>query len=938
MTNNKYLGIFLIVVCALLSGCQDDWLQDGNGASAEVGDEIIFGGSLTYNNASNARTRTVYGDKNDKGTEIKWYEGDVVRIYCNEAIAPSNIKGVDYKVNNVVSPTENPTDGTAQDKDESTLSRATDETSGLQWGGEKEHEFFGIYPSPDMFEPGSAEANAYAFDFTNNAFTGYVPNSQEPSSFRKNASKDATTGAVTYTMYPAMRYAYMLARTSANPKESKTVGLTFFPVVTAIEVTITNVMSDNTANSTIADISMVGVSSVAADPSSEAPAIAGKFTSTYNSTDGTDGKWKNTYAADANKFTSVSIPVKTTSVVTGTGTSTVVTETETTTYPAVTLRKGDKLKFTVFLVLDNDASLSQLQLNMMIGSSMKSATLNGTNMDGFEIEAKKKNFITNIPLSYDNSVVSSNWLSQLPDETYLYQLSIPGATAAFSKDVYDAGNKMYADQTLSITDLWNKGVRCFEIAVDNNSGSTLANQPIIVNSIKSSAYTLKTAMNELQTLLTKNPREFIIAVVKYQTIEGAGGLGGRNAAQWSTGFNSYWTTAENFSILNAGINADVTDKYLDDKETIITLGRKRYDPAQTLSWARGQLFCVTRCTALGADGFWNSINNLQAEVLSVAGWGSHPDQWYQRGYKDAATRPFYASIKNAITEEEIATVDSSSTGGTGTIYPIAGNKFLYNTFATSGDKPTFNNTKVYAQEWRRVAKNHYTSPAYSREDEYYVDLGFLGSSKEENVDVYFYWAESWTEKLNDVKNAFYSAMKASSSIMHFNYLSGFYITDLEPKSYHPAPVLVNDTSNPNGTSSGQNADTKFTYKIEGLINSLKRIDHDASPYFFYGGSGGDIANFAKDMNQSAYDYIQSIGAGNISGPLGIVMMSRIASDATTNIPGYYLPQIIVNNNFRTNIASVRTMSIGTSTYNGEPLATRKQHGSATNGQMSITWE
>lgn len=932
MTNNKYLGIFSIVVCALLSGCQDDWLQDGNGASAEVGDEIIFGGSLTYNNASNSRTRTVYGDKNDKGTEIKWYEGDVVRIYCNEAIAPSNIKGVDYKVNNVVSPTENPTDGTAQDKHESTLSRATDETSGLQWGGEKEHEFFGIYPSPDMFEPGSAEANAYAFNFTNNAFTGYVPNSQEPSSFRKNASKDAATGAVTYTMYPAMRYAYMLARTPANPKESKTVGLTFYPVVTAIEVTITNAMSEGTANSTIADISMVGVSSVAADASSEAPAIAGKFTSTYNST---DGKWNNTYAADANKFTSVSIPVKTTSVVTGTGASTEVEETETT-YPAVTLRKGDKLKFTVFLVLDNDASLSQLQLNMMIGSSMKSATLNGDNMDGFEIEAKKKNFITNIPLSYNNSAVSSNWLSQLPDETYLYQLSIPGATAAFSKDVYDAGNTMYADQTLSVTDLWNKGVRCFEFATDHNSNRTIADKNIIVNGKLNSSYTLSSAMNELQKLLADNPREFVIAVLTYQPQEGSTGNDGRSSSYWIDGFAQYWNATSNFStILGTGTNPTgvETNALLDDGTTKIVLGRKKYSPTMTLEDARGQLFCITRATALGSDGWYQSISTYLSDVLHVAGWGSHPDQWYQRGYQTASSRPFFASQNDAVTDAEKGTVSSSKTGGTSTIYPIADNKFLYNVL--SGKETLATDLFVYAQDWRRVAKTNYTSPAYVRG----YDLGIIGNYES---DWYVYWAENLTEKKNDVSNAFTKAISATSDTrqktLFVNSLSGFYITDSEPLSYMPLACFVNNTTTPTGTSSGQNSDVKYPYSTIQLNLLNVRVVNQDSPYDFYGGSAGDIESFAKDMNQTAYDYIQSIGAGNISGPLGIVMMSRIASDATTNIPGYYLPQIIVNNNFRTNIASVRTMSIGTSTYNGEPLAARKQHGSATNGQMSITWE
>ena len=932
MTNNKYLGIFSIVVCALLSGCQDDWLQDGNGASAEVGDEIIFGGSLTYNNASNARTRTVYGDKNDNGTEIKWYEGDVVRIYCNEAIAPSNIKGVDYKVNNVVSPTENPTDGTAQDKHESTLSRATDETSGLQWGGEKEHEFFGIYPSPDMFEPGSAEANAYAFNFTNNAFTGYVPNSQEPSSFRKNASKDATTGAVTYTMYPAMRYAYMLARTSANPKESKTVGLTFYPVVTAIEVTITNAMSEGTANSTIADISMVGVSSVAT-ASSEAPAIAGKFTSTYNST---DGKWKNTYAADANKFTSVSIPVKTTSVVTGTGTSTEVEETATT-YPAVTLRKGDKLKFTVFLVLDEDANLSQLQLNMMIGSSMKSATLNGTNMDGFKIEAKKKNFITNIPLSYNNNTSVSNWMAGLDDNTNINLLSIPGAGGAWSgaSTTNEDGTKEYTiksaysrEQNLSFDELWERGVRCFEIQTSNGNKTS----QIYCNN-ESTGITFEKAVTSIQEKIKAtateeypNGTEFAYIIVTYN--HNGDVDADRNSGTFQSNLSSYVKTLSNVIQWT--------------KET-------------TVGDARGNLVFISRPGSIGIDVGWHGLGTGNAKILSILGWGFMPDQWYARGF--GKVQPWYENSPDDydinIVEDNTklrpftANANQIETLDYATYYKKDRSNFGYYGVTSSTDiYGNLSECNVWAQEWKRVVP----------QDGITVEKGEdkVDGSNSNGRAYYYYWPASQQEKWDDVEEALTKSINdptRENYEFYINSLCGYFVSKNIPLSYYPA-------LNVQRYSDGEadiNPDGKYqnlvSYNVTGGMTGWFGINFNVEdtswgrdvpsawgPYYPTAGYAGDIATYAKWINGKFYEKILDIGADNLTGPLGIVLMDRVDNDKNENPAGYYLPQIIVNNNFRTNIASVRTMSIGTSTYNGEPLATRKQHGSATNGQMSITWE
>jgi acetolactate synthase small subunit len=64
----------------------------------------------------------------------------------------------------------------------------------------------------------------------------------------------------------------------------------------------------------------------------------------------------------------------------------------------------------------------------------------------------------------------------------------------------------------------------------------------------------------------------------------------------------------------------------------------------------------------------------------------------------------------------------------------------------------------------------------------------------------------------------------------------------------------------------------------------------------YGGTQGDIVTFAYDMNNFFYEELVKIGAQNLAGPTGIIMMDRISNNANANPAGYYIPRIILANN------------------------------------------
>lgn len=949
MKYNKILGILACGAIALTS-CQDD-IFDGNGSPAKVGDDIVFGGAVTYEDSNNAKTRTVYGDKGESGTEIKWYSGDKVRIYCAEANAPTTTKGVDYIVNNTISSTQQPTNGRNDDSDyeSSSLTRCTDEVSGLQWGAESTHNFYGIYPSPDMFAAGSNEASSYSFNFETRTFTGFMPNSQEPSSYRKNATKDAATGAVTYTIHPTMRYAYMMAHQTATPANGN-VTLTFKPIVTAVEITITNTMNNDASaqSNDIKDISMVGVSSTDGTP------IAGYFTSTY---DNVNDCWLNTSVGN-NALTSIAIPTMTTSTVTGTGAGTTITEGETT-YPTISLRKGDKLKFTVFMILDDkNNGLNNLQLNMMIGSSVKNATLSykGTSTEDFLIEAKKKNFIANVPLNYElSSANESNWISALPDNIQFNRLSIPGAGGAGSHNLQ--GNDGYKEQTLDINALWNRGVRCFEFGVDrittsgSDSNKNLGESKILANGV-STGVNLSVAINEIQNLLKNNPREFAVVIITYQpSSTSADGNFGRQARIWSQEFYTYWSS------VNTSFTGKVEDPII--KGDSIKLGTALLTSKTTVGDARGKLFCISRPTAIGGDPWWYSLNRNPNNVLSVAGWGVMPDQWYARGYING-NRPY------SVTKDNTNSTMSKTTGGTNYLYPSYSDatpdtnylletfgskddKFVYNVFKNPGNNSAIENdpfrtdVKVRAQEWRRVCgtEGGFTH-TLTKEDKSSLASG----AAEVKQPFTYYWAYSYDEKKNDIIESFNKAINddGTSGIIYINSLCGFYIDSNFELSYQNQRHRVRfyagtekDTNPKEDTQVNLTAEDKYEGWF-GVTTTAKVESFNA-----HGGTQGDIAGFAKDINNYFYTYIKSVGANNISGATGIILMDRIApeSDKTTNPAGYYLPQIILNNNFRINtgaapatVSEIKKTETAFDPNNETPLAKPRN----SEGGMTITWE
>lgn len=876
MKTTKILSI-LAVLAFVLTGCQDDDFGKKYGP-AKVGDEIIFGGTSGYE----PEGRTVYGDKvpGENGyTEIKWYTGDKVRIYCAQAQSVTEEKYADYNVVNGLSATESPYGNGYEQTHSSALSAMG---SGLKWGSSTEqHIFYGVYPAPAQLEVSGADnlskEAADKLNLNGNTLTGYLPNRQTPISGRANY----TYANGTYTIHPSMRYAYMVATETASPSTGYA-NLTFKPIVTAVEITLKNVSTDvDDDGSTNVDIKNIQAFRVSSDK-----VICGEFTANI---DGNDNAVNVTSTDDTYK--QVFIP----------------TDIETLAY-------GESVQFTAFLMLDNSVTgLNDLTVQIITESGNKSAKLSGkADNDNKDIivKAKKKNFLTNVPLNlgvveYNRN--ATNWIQYIPNTDangnaiYVRRLSIPGAGGAASKSIYDKGgvNVNYAQQTLTIPQQWAQGIRCFEFTVDI-SESNMANEPIICNGQKTGVK-LGEGVNMVKEALLASPNEFAMVIVTYQNTEGFVDIAtqSRNPQEFMNRLAAYWSSL--------GDNWTATG----EKKHNNPMGPALFSSDLTVANARGKLFCIARPTSEYEDDYDNApeegevvyknsdyptydknkltVINTNSNIFIINGWGSLKDKWQARGYTHSVFyrgkagygyggNVTYAPLYNS--NDKGRPFDTSTMDGDGDNPPTASNysanttenssNFYYATQVGTGDKT---DETAWVQEWARVSPNGGVTAEYDDDD----DLSSYYS---------IYWAPTIKEKeLRISETLNYALAKTKGDIIYINSLCGYFIDSNIPVSIVP---------NSNTDFSGSRCNK---YGLESnLLTNYWRV-HTLSANNPQSGMAGDIDTYSKYINNYFYKLISDKQSkGELNSGIGIVLMDRVSNSAETDPAGYYIPQIIWSNN------------------------------------------
>ncbi len=872
----KHIFKFAAVVFAamLLTNCVKENLEP-NYTPVLPGDAIVFGGRAGF--PSNAEdSRTVYTGKTYE-YEGATYEGidwvineDMIDIYSPDANAEGN-SNVVYRVTGHTEGTESTGDHT---RDYATLLPAV-EGSAMQWGSNTTHTFYAMYPTDYAFDK-TVDGNIVTLN-QGVKLDGTTMKGIIPSTF----STQVTLTGNTYTAAPNMRYAYMVAKTEHDPSDETNlangnkVGLSFVPVVTAVEIELL-FPDDNNADQAYYDI-YVGEIFL----SSASQKLSGGFTAELADWNPKMTKTP-TCVLDENVESRNYVTISTRMY----NPNTMIDE-------PIKLTEGQSIKVTVFLLPHTD--IADLTVGYTQGAATpktKSLAAAGT------IPAKLKTRITQVKLPVTAIVPdepdqpdtglddASNWMRDLVErkpDIAMNGLSLPGTGGSFtylsSRDVTyrqqykSADAEMYSGnprtESMDFDAQWKLGIRAFEIASDRpsySSTATLYSQPITCNK-QSVGLSVGDAIEMIIKKVIAYPDETAVVILVYQPEDTDPT---RNAAYYAEALKAMYTTLED--TFNA---ADGTDIF------------KLYTPDMKLSNAAGHVLLMARINQRDEDennsdtgnGNGSAASNWTAasetlqdlSIVTINGCGTSKDKWGTRGYKsdgDAVddinwSGGLFSPVDDGeIMESFMRHYDN---------YLWEAGSYIDGVINYPHDDKTVKRelSLLYWTRWSHVVSrpNPATKPTdadFALGFAYDTSVGFNCWYQEWNRVVAtphhgenIYWFESYYEKLNHVLMTYDMAIdQVSSNQIYVNSLCGYLVTPSISYSYEPSIY---------GSSTG--------------------------------GQAGDIQGLAKKITPQFYQYVVKRAEDNTTGPTGIVMMDYV-SDNPDEGGSHYLPSLIIANNLK----------------------------------------
>lgn len=461
-----------------LSGCTNDGLEDNTVKNpVQTGDEIIFGSRLS----GDAETRTVYGDRSEKGVPVYWEAdgSDQIAIYCLQSSAPANHL-VDYKVKPVMNG-EDPT-ATAE-----SVVKVNAAEAGLQWGDRNTlHNFYAFYPASAV--KGTAEENETGL------ITANIPVTQQVQEWREGTmeTKDpAFKNKKTYFGLPNMDYAYMYAYTQVDPSkidEKTPVNLAFKNLVTVLDITVQGPASGT------ATITNINVSAV----DGTQPILTGDFTCNIRA---------------ARDVTATCEPVGNFSE-----------ERSTISIPCydkkdgrfIQLGAGELLNVKAYIIpqnVNNTVTKRKLQItvSMLNGAPCKKT------LSTADVTPHKINRVILPKLAIGGT---NYWMSSLDPNIYVSELSIPGSKFSV---LTSANQADYVYQNASIKQQFTDGVRAFILqTATQRSWGTYQGFYVVCEDRDRPVMTLGAAIQEIASYLEEceqagKPNEFAFVMLTYTT-------------------------------------------------------------------------------------------------------------------------------------------------------------------------------------------------------------------------------------------------------------------------------------------------------------------------------------------------------------------------------------------------------------------------------------
>lgn len=402
----------------VLSGCQDDVVEQKPSTPAQVGDEISFGSSLR-----DVQTRTIYDDEPTQAEDgsyyyrVRWEEGDQIAIYCPQA---SNGTLVNYSV----SPDAN--DPTRSSR----VTKVNTDKPGLQWGESDVHRFYGFYPANRVTGT------------ENGLINGHVPTEQRPEGWNEVTNNNGGTNFYGKTNTDNA-YMWAYGEFTKNTMGGQDVPLTFHPWMTVLQIKIPGPTSGTMKISNVNIIAKEGTQT----------AIAGDFVCdmtpveengatgvpVYRST--TEGQVTNTISisgwnSDVQDFVELDSP-------------------------------NDTMIVRAYLLPIDDSPTArnlQIAVQTMNGAPL-TRTLGYSNTDNNSIQPHKVNTVILPNLTATNR--TNYWMSSLDRNIYLSELSIPGSKFSYLTSTNAGDNAAFQGE--GIEQQFLDGVRGFIVQVGANA-------------------------------------------------------------------------------------------------------------------------------------------------------------------------------------------------------------------------------------------------------------------------------------------------------------------------------------------------------------------------------------------------------------------------------------------------------------------------------------
>lgn len=608
MNDMKKIYALFALPALMLTACSDDINPDV--PETVPGEDIVFKASLPQG------TRTVYGDFNADGTarKVMWVNGDKVNVFSPQCEA--NFCQAEYEVK--VANNQSYADELVKTG-----------TTGLRWGtaSATETKFYAAYPENATLaqeSDGTVTASFHIDDVQTTLMQSATTN-----------GKTVWSPSATAPTPNNIMFAQPLAngQSQVTAVDGKTVAnLQFTPYSTVLHMTFAGWALTNPDRQGADDMTVYSVRLNSTGTSD----IAGYFPLTLKA-DGTAPTVGNNVTL-GNK--SITVNVDAGAEING-----------------ISLKPGDSFECDLFMIPTGATISDQWSVDLITSAGTFSRKLKpaaGANSTLKPGQIHKMNFPA-ITVDDGWEYHPDSWLADINDNVYFTEVSLPGAWYAYdgmntNRGVWPityGGNEGYQVEGTSIQDLFNQGIRAFQLEtrMGSTTTTTLQGTTVVIsgtgrtNKIYGgddtyvSAFSITKVLDDLRTALSAQTasKEFVVLALSY-TDGTSGGTADSFKKEWINGIASILSNYSDI-IYNKGIGPNTTVADLRGRIVVLTTVDKEAEnnvttwPNSLFSYTNQSWPSATMNTSMISPMTWASWPGI-GDNVAIGAVGQNPNNMY----------------------------------------------------------------------------------------------------------------------------------------------------------------------------------------------------------------------------------------------------------------------------------------------------------------------